>query len=61
MAEGPSPSRRPHSASRNTTIRLRDIVDRTGADELMITSQIFELAARLRSDEITARVHKDLA
>jgi luciferase family oxidoreductase group 1 len=37
----------------------RDIaafIDRTGADELMITSQIFEHAARLRSYEITAEV-----
>jgi hypothetical protein len=31
-------------------------VARTGADELMITSQIFEHAARLRSYEITAQI-----
>ncbi|MGE5648774.1 MAG: alkane 1-monooxygenase, partial [Bacillota bacterium] len=37
----------------------RDIhafIARTGADELMITSQIFDHAARLRSYEITARM-----
>jgi len=33
---------------------LRAFIDRTGADELMITSQIFDHAARLRSYEITA-------
>ena len=34
--------------------QLQAFVDRTGADELMITSQIFEHQARLRSYEITA-------
>lgn len=33
---------------------LRAFIERTGADELMITSQIFDHAARLRSYEITA-------
>lgn len=33
---------------------LQAFVQRTGADELMITSQIFDHAARLRSYEITA-------
>ncbi len=33
---------------------LRDFVARTGADELMITSQVFEHSARLRSYEIAA-------
>ena len=33
---------------------LRGFVERTGADELMITSQVFDHAARLRSYEITA-------
>ncbi|MFI5448031.1 LLM class flavin-dependent oxidoreductase [Polaromonas sp. UC242_47] len=33
---------------------LQAFVDRTGADELMITSQIFDHHARLRSYEITA-------
>jgi luciferase family oxidoreductase group 1 len=35
---------------------LRDFIARTGADELMITSQIFDHAARLRSYEIAASV-----
>lgn len=33
---------------------LREFVERTGADELMVTSQIFDHAARLRSYEIAA-------
>jgi luciferase family oxidoreductase group 1 len=33
---------------------LREFVERTGADELMITSQIFDHQARLRAYEITA-------
>jgi hypothetical protein len=33
---------------------LEAFVARTGADELMITSQIFDHKARLRSYEITA-------
>ena len=33
---------------------LKAFVERTGADELMITSQIFDPAARLHSYEITA-------
>jgi alkanesulfonate monooxygenase SsuD/methylene tetrahydromethanopterin reductase-like flavin-dependent oxidoreductase (luciferase family) len=36
--------------------RTEAFVERTGADELMITSQIFDHAARLRSYEITAEV-----
>ena len=36
---------------------LRDFIERTGADELMVTSQIHDHAARLRSYEITASVH----
>jgi luciferase family oxidoreductase group 1 len=35
---------------------IRAFVERTGADELMITSQIFDHEARLRSYEIAARV-----
>ena len=35
---------------------LEGIVDRTGADELMLTSQIYEHAARLRSYELAAGV-----
>ena len=38
---------------------LRAFVDRTGADELMITSQIFDHASRLRSYEITAEARDD--
>ena len=34
---------------------LRDFIARTGADELMITSQIFDHPARLRSFEIAAQ------
>jgi luciferase family oxidoreductase group 1 len=34
---------------------MRAFIERTGADELMITSQIFDHAARLHSYEITAR------
>ena len=33
---------------------LAAFVERTGADELMVTSQIFDHAARLRSYEIAA-------
>lgn len=40
---------------------LAEFVAHTGADELMITSQIFDHAARLRSYEITADAHKALA
>ena len=36
--------------------QLQAFVDRTGADELMITSQIFEHRARLRSYELTAGI-----
>ncbi len=36
--------------------QLAAFIERTGADELMITSQIFDHAARLRSYEITAAV-----
>jgi luciferase family oxidoreductase group 1 len=38
--------------------RLREFIELTGADELMITSQIFDHAARLRSYEITAEIHR---
>ncbi|HEY0420431.1 MAG TPA: alkane 1-monooxygenase, partial [Acetobacteraceae bacterium] len=36
---------------------LRGFIARTGADELMVTAQIFDHAARLRSFEILAGVH----
>jgi luciferase family oxidoreductase group 1 len=35
---------------------LKDFIEQTGADELMITSQIFDHNARLRSFEITAEI-----
>jgi luciferase family oxidoreductase group 1 len=38
--------------------QLKAFIERTGADELMITSQIFEHAARLRSYEITADIQR---
>jgi luciferase family oxidoreductase group 1 len=43
-----------------TTIKqeLQAFIEQTGADELMITSQIFDHAARLRSYEITAEVRE---
>jgi alkanesulfonate monooxygenase SsuD/methylene tetrahydromethanopterin reductase-like flavin-dependent oxidoreductase (luciferase family) len=41
--------------SRDTVSRaLREFVARTGADELMITSQVYDHAARLRSFEIAS-------
>jgi luciferase family oxidoreductase group 1 len=40
---------------------LKDFIARTGADELMITSQIFDHAARLRSYEIAAQARDSLA
>jgi len=47
--------------SRTTVMRdLNAFIARTGADELMITSQIFDHAARLRSFEITADIHEAL-
>ena len=38
-----------------------DIIVRTGADELMVTAQIFDHAARVRSYEILADVHKSMS
>ena len=40
------------------TRQLQDFIDRTGANELMITSQIFKHADRLRSYEITAEINR---
>jgi luciferase family oxidoreductase group 1 len=40
---------------------LQEFIERTGADELMITSQMFDHAARLRSYEIAAQVRTQLA
>ena len=36
--------------------QINAFIDRTGADELMITSQVFDHVARLRSYEITAEI-----
>ena len=43
-------------ASGTVRASLNAFIERTGADELMITSQIYDHAARLRSYEITYRV-----
>jgi luciferase family oxidoreductase group 1 len=40
--------------------RLQDLVSRTGADELILTSQIYDHAARLRSFEIAAGLRDGL-
>ncbi|MEO8171081.1 MAG: LLM class flavin-dependent oxidoreductase [Oxalobacteraceae bacterium] len=40
--------------------QLQAFIARTGADELMITSQIFDHAARLRSYQIAAEIHQSL-
>jgi len=40
---------------------LADFIARTGADELMITAQIYDHAKRLRSYEIVAEVHAEMA
>jgi alkanesulfonate monooxygenase SsuD/methylene tetrahydromethanopterin reductase-like flavin-dependent oxidoreductase (luciferase family) len=40
---------------------LADFITRTGADELIITSMLFEHAARLRSYELTAQARDELA
>jgi alkanesulfonate monooxygenase SsuD/methylene tetrahydromethanopterin reductase-like flavin-dependent oxidoreductase (luciferase family) len=43
--------------SRDTVkAKVQEFVDRTGADELMITSQVFDHQARLRSYEILAEL-----
>lgn len=41
--------------------RLESFITRTGADELMITAQIFDHAARLRSFEIVAELRGSIA
>ena len=47
--------------SRDTVKRImKDFIEQTGADELMITSMIYDHNARLRSYEITAEVHQAL-
>ena len=39
--------------------RLTSLIARTGADELILTSQIYDHAARVRSFEIAAVLHED--
>jgi len=39
---------------------LKEFIEKTGADELIITSQIYDHGARLHSFEITAEIHKTL-
>jgi alkanesulfonate monooxygenase SsuD/methylene tetrahydromethanopterin reductase-like flavin-dependent oxidoreductase (luciferase family) len=39
---------------------LRSIIQQTGANELMLTAQIYDHAARLRSFEIGAQVREEL-
>jgi hypothetical protein len=39
---------------------MQAFIERTGADELMVTSQIFDQAHRLRSYEITAGIFSAL-
>ncbi len=47
--------------SRDTVKRmLNAFIEQTGADELMITSQVFDHSARLRSYEITAGLREEL-
>ena len=47
--------------SRDSVVHsLKAFIEKTGADELMITSQIFDHAARLRSYDITADIHEEL-
>jgi alkanesulfonate monooxygenase SsuD/methylene tetrahydromethanopterin reductase-like flavin-dependent oxidoreductase (luciferase family) len=40
-------------------VSLHRFIDQTQADELMITSQVYDHAARLRSYEITAELRRD--
>jgi alkanesulfonate monooxygenase SsuD/methylene tetrahydromethanopterin reductase-like flavin-dependent oxidoreductase (luciferase family) len=40
---------------------LASLIEQTQADELIVTAQIFDHAARLRSFEITAAAHAALA
>jgi luciferase family oxidoreductase group 1 len=40
--------------------RLEELLDETRADEVIVTAQIFDHAARLRSFEITAKVFREI-
>ena len=39
---------------------LQSVIEQTGADELMLTAQIYDHAARLRSFEIGAQVREEM-
>jgi hypothetical protein len=39
---------------------LLSVIEQTGADELMLTAQIFDHTARLRSFEIAAQVRDEI-
>ena len=41
--------------------KLRERIALTGADELIITAQIYDHAARLRSFELAAQIRDELA
>ncbi|NMO14534.1 LLM class flavin-dependent oxidoreductase [Pyxidicoccus fallax] len=41
--------------------QLEAFIERTGADELMVTAHVFDHAARLRSFELTAQIHDAIA
>ncbi|GAB3245376.1 LLM class flavin-dependent oxidoreductase [Chitinimonas naiadis] len=41
--------------------QLQDVMARTGADELILTANIYDHAARLRTFEIVADIHAELA
>ena len=47
-------------SSATVKLKLEAFIEQTGADELMITSQIFDHSARLRSYEIVANLHAAL-
>ncbi|WP_413437945.1 LLM class flavin-dependent oxidoreductase [Sulfuriferula sp. GW1] len=47
-------------SSDTVKLKLEAFIEQTGADELMITSQIFDHSARLRSYEIVANLHAAL-
>jgi len=51
-----------HDTSLRDTVRkaLSDFINRTGADELMLTSQIYDHQARLHSYEIAAEVRESI-
>jgi luciferase family oxidoreductase group 1 len=48
-------------SAKSVRTSLENFIDRTGANELMITSQIYDHAARVRSYEIAAQVRTAMA